>query len=115
MGISFGLLTFSPDIAWYVGMSGVIHGLIVIGATTNFRSNPGIAVLLIIGIAAKLLWEQFFSDSQAMEIAIGGKIILDAHLYGTISGALIITLLKLITLLKYSHNKSFEQQGVLKD
>jgi len=114
-GISFGLLTFSPDIAWYVGMSGVIHGLIVIGATTNFRSNPGIAVLLIIGITAKLLWEQFYSGSHAMEIAIGGKIVSDAHLYGAVSGVIIISLLKLIPLLKYSHNKSFVQHGVLKD
>ena len=105
MGISFGLLIFSTDVAWYVGLSGVIHGLCVIGAISNFRRNSWIAILLIIGISIKLLWEQFFADSHAMETAIGGEIIYDAHLYGATTGALIITLLKLIALLQHSHKK----------
>jgi len=96
LGISSGLLIFSPEITWYVGFSGVLHGLIVIGALTSFRYEPRTMILLLAGVSLKLLWEQFFANANAMESTIGGAVIYDAHLYGAITGVLIAVAIKFL-------------------
>jgi len=96
VGISSGLLIFSPNIGWYVGFSGILHGLIVIGALASFQYEPRTMVLLLAGVSLKLLWEQFFADANAMESTIGGAVIYDAHLYGAITGVLIAIAIKFL-------------------
>lgn len=98
LGISLGLMIFSSNIGWYVGFSGVLHGLIVLGALASFHNEPRTATLLLVGVSTKLLWEQFFADAHAMESTIGGMVVYDAHLYGAITGALIATILKMFFL-----------------
>lgn len=89
MGVSLGLLIFSPNIEWYVGLSGILHGLIVIGAFMNIRHNLWVSVLILVGVSMKLIWEQAFADAYSMQLVINGKIIYDAHLYGAIMGTII--------------------------
>lgn len=108
IGISLELAIFSHDITWYVGLSGVLHGLIVIGAMKNYRFNPWIAISLLVGISAKLAWEQFFADAHAMELAIGGKVIYEAHLYGVITGIFIATFFKIMPIPNHSIEKQSE-------
>lgn len=89
VGTSAGLYIFSPNVSWYVGLSGVLHGLFIIGATIKYRTKPYLLTVFITAIIIKLLWEQFFSDPQSMQHIIGNAIVFDGHLYGAITGFVI--------------------------
>lgn len=108
LGVSLGLLFFNPDVTWYVGLSGILHGFVVMGLLVVFRSRSLLATISLVGITLKLLWEQFFADAYGMEATIGGKVIYDAHLYGAITGAIITASFILISLF-YSLDKNQEE------
>jgi len=86
LGIVAGLYYLSPEIEWYVGLSGVLHGLLGAGAIALRRSAPGFAGLLAVGLAAKLLLEQASGPLPLTESAAGGPVVVEAHLYGAIAG-----------------------------
>ncbi len=94
LGISLGLLIFNPTLSWYVGLSGVLHGLLVAGAVADIRSGDKTAWLLLILIAAKLAWEQMTGALPGSEAAAGGAVIVDAHFYGGLFGLLLGGLFK---------------------
>lgn len=86
LGVSLGLLVLNPRVAWYVGLSGVLHGLFVAGALID-RSFPlRVRVLLLGLLCSKLVWEQFQGPMPGTAIAASGIVIVDAHLYGAITG-----------------------------
>jgi len=78
-GISLGLWLFSPEVIWYVGLSGILHGLF---AAVAWQRYPILLVLLI----AKLMWEQLYGALPTTANLTGGAVIVDAHLYGAIIG-----------------------------
>lgn len=83
-----GLWLLSPDVRWYVGLSGVLHGLLVAGAARAARAGPertfNALVLAIVG--AKLAWEQFVGPLPGTSRLSGGAVIVDAHLFGAVGG-----------------------------
>jgi rhomboid family GlyGly-CTERM serine protease len=85
VGVNLGLLVFSPTVDWYVGLSGVLHGLLAAGALAGLKRQPTL-VLLLIGLTAKLAWEQFTGQDPGTAQLIGGAVIVDAHLYGAVAG-----------------------------
>lgn len=87
-GTSAGLLLGLPDLAWYVGLSGMLHGLLVAGAIVGATARHKDMLLLLLGIAAKLAWEQWQGPLPGSIEAAGGPVVVEAHLYGAISGAL---------------------------
>ena len=82
LAVGFGLLAFAPELDWYVGLSGMLHGLLLAGALLAGRAGLPLLVLVII----KLGWEQF--AGPALTAWPGGPVVVDAHLYGAIGGAL---------------------------
>jgi rhomboid family GlyGly-CTERM serine protease len=85
LGVSLGLLVASPNVSWYVGLSGVAHGLFAAGAAGAWRERRGSVVLALLALVAKLAWEQ--AGGRAAQAAwIGGATIVDAHLYGALAG-----------------------------
>jgi len=85
-GVNLGLLAFSTSIDWYVGLSGILHGLLAAGALARLKREPMLALLLA-GLTAKLAWEQFTGQDPGTAQLIGGAVIVDAHLYGALAGA----------------------------
>jgi rhomboid family GlyGly-CTERM serine protease len=84
LSTTLGLLAFAPELAWYVGLSGMLHGMLVAGALLGPRRD-----LLIVGVVAiKIGWEQWMGPSADTTALIGGAVIVDAHLYGAIGGAI---------------------------
>lgn len=83
---AMGLLVFSPDLEWYVGLSGTLHGLFIAGALRDLRQKQVEAYVLLGLIIGKLLWEQFQGPLPGSEETAGGLVIVDAHLYGAIGG-----------------------------
>lgn len=86
--ISLGLWWLEPQVRWYVGLSGVLHGLIVLGAIALWLNGERIGVGLLVGVAAKLGWEQFMGPLPFTEAAAGGPVLVASHLYGAGGGLL---------------------------
>lgn len=86
VGVSLALLWCSPAVGWYVGFSGVLHGLFVAGAIANLRHLPGLAVPILVVLSLKLLVERIWQGGFRITELIGGNVIVDAHLYGALLG-----------------------------
>ena len=88
LSVSGGLWWLQPEIGWYVGMSGVLHGLIVAGAIAglgNYRERL-FASAILAAIAAKLGWEHWAGAMPGTAALAGGPVITEAHLYGAVGG-----------------------------
>jgi rhomboid family GlyGly-CTERM serine protease len=86
LAISLGLLWFNPGLAWYVGLSGILHALFVIGLLAEFRGDLALTTLVLLGFAAKIIFEQVYGPLPGSEQSAGGPVVVDAHLYGAIAG-----------------------------
>jgi rhomboid family GlyGly-CTERM serine protease len=81
-----GLYWLHPELIWYVGLSGVLHGLFVYGAIREIRFYPFSGYLLLLLISAKLFWEYMNGALPGSEEMTGGRVLVEAHLYGAIAG-----------------------------
>jgi len=88
LATSGGLWALSPGLRWYVGLSGVLHGLLVAGAARAAREGPErrFNALVLAIVAAKLAWEQFAGPMPGTSRLAGGSVIVDAHLFGALGG-----------------------------
>ena len=87
--VGLGLLWRNPEISWYVGFSGTLHGLVIAGALADLRLWPRSAAVLLLAVIGKLAWEQIGGALPGSESVAGGAVIVDAHLYGAVGGAVI--------------------------
>lgn len=87
--IDLGLWLGSPQLAWYVGLSGLLHGMLAAGIVAGLAHRNSEALILAVVVAGKLAWEQFAGPLPGSEATSGGAVIVDAHLYGVIGGALV--------------------------
>ena len=86
IGMSAGLYWFVPDTTWYVGMSGVIHGLFVLGLGRQVLTQRDlIAAGCLAYLVGKIAWELYAGAPVSDEAAIGGKVLVESHLYGSLS------------------------------
>jgi len=82
--IDAGLWLGSPDLAWYVGASGVLHGVMAAGTWAHLRRSEFDGWILALFLIGKLAYEQFMG---AMPFSAGlGSVVVDAHLYGALGG-----------------------------
>jgi rhomboid family GlyGly-CTERM serine protease len=82
LSISCGLWWLSPTVTWYVGASGVLHTVLAAGAAKHLAARVWDRWLLVLALCGKLTWEQRYGQTQPL-------IVVDAHLYGAISGFLV--------------------------
>jgi rhomboid family GlyGly-CTERM serine protease len=90
LGTSIGLYCFAPQMQWYVGLSGVLHGLFVIGAYFDIRQKFKTGWLMLMGVWLKVIHEQIYGASEDVAELIAANVAIDAHLFGTITGCIII-------------------------
>jgi rhomboid family GlyGly-CTERM serine protease len=83
---SLGLYVFSPEVNWCVGMSGALHGLLIIGAVDWIRQGDRVGWVLLAIWIAKLGWEQASGSMPLSTEMIGAPVIIDAHLWGAVGG-----------------------------
>ena len=86
LGVSIGLLCCSPAVGWYVGFSGVLHGLFAAAAVVSLRRLTPLALAILVVLVVKLLAEQLGAGDPLTADLIGGAVIVDAHLYGVLLG-----------------------------
>ena len=84
--IDAGFIWSEPQLDWYVGLSGVLHGALAAGALCWWRSeSKRMALALTAILVGKLVWEQM---AGALPLSGEMPVIVNAHLYGAIGGAL---------------------------
>lgn len=86
--IDAGLWFLNAEIEWYVGLSGMLHGLLVAGLFVGVANRDREALVLSAFVIAKIAWEQFSGPLPGSESTAGGVVIVDAHLYGAFGGLL---------------------------
>jgi|GEM_PF-208161 len=84
-----GLFAFAGDLQRYVGLSGVLHGLVVWGSVVDIRRGERLGLVLLLGTAAKIAWEQLGGDTSATAALIDADVAIAAHLWGAVAGLLI--------------------------
>ena len=88
--IDAGLWLRDSTVQWYVGSSGVLHGLMAAGALARVRTGERDGWLLAALLAAKLLYEQAVG---ALPLSGSDPVVVDAHLYGVLGGAAVAAFL----------------------
>ncbi len=89
IGVGLGIYYLSPEIQWYVGLSGAIYGLLVFDLLLGWRRSPFLALFFSLFLAGKFVYEQLIAGPETVSAEfIGGLVAIDSHLYGAITGAL---------------------------
>lgn len=88
--ISFGLWFISVDVEWYVGFSGVLHGLLGLGLLVSAVRGDRLHAITFVGLLIKVVYEQLPGfDANHLHDVINAAVVVDAHLYGFIAGVLL--------------------------
>lgn len=83
--ISILMLLFSPDLTWYVGLSGSLYSLLIIGITFEKRYSRLIRAIAVLAVGLKVLLEQNTTNNPISEL-ISAPVSEVSHLYGLIAG-----------------------------
>lgn len=85
--ISLLLWAFSPQTRDYVGLSGVLYGLIVwILLPAALLRRERMATLVLAMVLARLFWQSWVGPDPLEEQLIGGHIVTRAHWFGVFGG-----------------------------
>jgi rhomboid family GlyGly-CTERM serine protease len=76
------------DVRWYVGLSGLLHGVMAAGTIAYVRRREPGAWVLVPFLIGKLIYEQLVGTMPYSLDSAGGPVVVDAHLYGVL-GAVI--------------------------
>jgi rhomboid family GlyGly-CTERM serine protease len=90
--IDVGFVFWEPQVTWYVGLSGVLHGALAAGAIAWWRyEKKALALALSVILIGKLAWEQW---RGGLPLAGSLPVVVEAHLYGATGGALVAALIQ---------------------
>jgi rhomboid family GlyGly-CTERM serine protease len=86
--IDAGLYWGQPSIAWYVGLSGVLHGLWSAACVRGMDLRRPEAIPLTLLLLAKLGYEWVVGPVQLTGNVAGGAVVTQAHAWGALGGVL---------------------------
>ena len=85
--IDIGLLAGVPGLSWYVGLSGLLHGLLATGLIASWHlKRPELRVLAAI-LVLKLAWETVVGPVPGGGAVAGGTVVTESHLFGALGGS----------------------------
>jgi rhomboid family GlyGly-CTERM serine protease len=82
--IDAGLWFRDTSVLWYVGASGVLHGVMAAGILAALRRGELAGVVLAVCLLAKLTYEQWSGALPFAGAAV--PVVVNAHLYGVFGG-----------------------------
>ena len=91
LAIDAGLWLCDSTVTWYVGSSGVLHGVMAAGTLAHLRRREGDGWLLAAFLVVKLVYEHF---AGALPFSGSSAVVVDAHLYGVLGGGAAAALFK---------------------
>ncbi len=83
------------DVRWYVGLSGMLHGVMTAGTLSHLKRREPDAWILLPFLIGKLAYEQFVGPMPYSADSASGPVIVDAHLYGTLGAVVAVLALRL--------------------
>jgi rhomboid family GlyGly-CTERM serine protease len=87
--VDVGFLVLEPQLHWYLGFSGVLHGLMAAGLLAwALRGPDGLTLAVVAVFAAKLGWEHLVGALPFTAGTLALPVIHEAHTYGAIGGLL---------------------------
>ena len=98
--VGIGLWWLNPDLRWYVGLSGALHGLLLAGILQEMRIHRLSAIVLLVLVVGKLVWEQLVGAVPGSESIIEGRVVVDSHLYGAVGGLIAFVLWGMVNIRK---------------
>ena len=90
--ISIALYFGSAQIHAYVGLSGLLHAMLMLGAVKDIQLKQRGGYLLFAGLLLKVAYEQWQGPDSDLATLIAANVAIDAHLYGVITGLVIAAL-----------------------
>jgi rhomboid family GlyGly-CTERM serine protease len=81
--IDAGFWFLAPRLEWYVGASGLLHGIFACGCIALLRQRDWIGAVSTVVFIGKLIWEQRVGPLPFEE---SGAVVTVAHLYGAVGG-----------------------------
>ena len=88
LAIDLGLLLAHPGVAWYVGLSGVLHGFWSAAAVRGWALRRPEAAVLALLLVAKLGYEIVVGPVPMTGAVAQGPVVTAAHAWGALGGAL---------------------------
>jgi len=85
----------NTELYWYVGISGMLHGLLAAGLVARFPDIDTETVILVVLMIVKISWEQWNGPVPGSETTSGGPVVVDAHLYGAVGGLIAALLIRI--------------------
>jgi len=85
VGMSLCLYFLKPSLPTYVGLSGLIYGLFVLGLGRQALGRDEIAIACLVFLAARITWELVMGAPDSETELIGGGVVAESHLYGICS------------------------------
>ncbi len=85
----------------YVGLSGVLHGLFIIGGRWELKHHKASGVVLLALIVGKLIWEQLYGALPGSESLAGGRVAINAHLYGALAGVIYLAISEKMSFIRF--------------
>lgn len=90
LGVGLAFLFIDTDLSWYLGLSGLIQGLLMLCLLLGWRGNPVLHSLVLAVVIGRLIWEHTPGyDTGYLQAWIHAPVYVNAHLYGAIMGALL--------------------------
>ena len=88
VAVDLGFLVLEPQLEWYVGFSGVLHGLMAAGLCAwLWRKPDALTALVAVLFALKLGWEHLMGALPFTASTLAIAVIHEAHTYGAVGGA----------------------------
>ncbi|MEO9586196.1 MULTISPECIES: rhombosortase [Marinobacter] len=86
LAISSGLFLAAPELDWYRGFSGCLHGLLVFTALYNIRAETRWSLIILGFLLIKLATEVFLYPAVGENPLVGGRVIVQSHWLGAFAG-----------------------------
>jgi rhomboid family GlyGly-CTERM serine protease len=88
VAIDAGFAVLQPELEWYVGFSGVLHGCIAAGLLAWLSvGRDWVTAVVATLFAAKLIWEHRIGPLPFTSQSLTLPVIHEAHTYGALGGA----------------------------
>ena len=97
IGISLSLLVFNPHLVWYRGLSGLLHGLLMMGLIGRIGKGDRAYWIGVLALIAKLAMEQMAGPAGKTIQLIHAPVITNAHLSGAVTGGMVACVLLLLS------------------
>lgn len=86
IGVDAGLYWLMPELSWYVGLSGLLHGALAGPALLLCLRRSPLGWVLLGLLTVKLAWEVYQGPLPGTSALITGPVVTEAHLFGAIGG-----------------------------